>query len=111
MRVICEGVEHHLWSSDSRPAYRGICALRSSKPIPQCTAVTVEGGRLLTEESNVKAGWASYFEHLYQADPPAVELDVRGVTLPIADPQINYDLPSFVETQAAVNHLKWGEAP
>ena len=51
VRGICEGVEHHLWSSDSRPAYRGICALRSSKPIPRCTAVGAEGGRLLTEES------------------------------------------------------------
>ena len=29
---ICEGVEHHLWSSYSRPALRGICALHSSKP-------------------------------------------------------------------------------
>ena len=40
---ICEGVEHHLCSSDSRPAYRGIHALRSSKPIPRCTAVRAEG--------------------------------------------------------------------
>ena len=39
VRGICEGVEHHLWSSDSCPAYRGICALHSSKPIPQWTAV------------------------------------------------------------------------
>ena len=36
---ICEGVEHHLWSSDCRTAYRGIRALRSSKPVPRCTAV------------------------------------------------------------------------
>ena len=36
---------------------------------------------LLTEESEVKAHWAGYFERLYQADPPAVELDVRGVTI------------------------------
>ena len=53
---------------------------------------------LLTEESEVKSRWASYFERLYQADPPAVELDVRGVTIPIADPPINYGPPSFVET-------------
>ena len=66
---------------------------------------------LLTEESEVKACWAGYFEQLYQADPPAVELDVRGVTIPIADPPINCDPPSFVETQAAVNRLKWGKAP
>ena len=55
VRGICEGVEHHLWSGDSRPAYRGICALRSSKPIPRCSAVRAEGGRLLTEESEEKA--------------------------------------------------------
>ena len=60
---------------------------------------------------NNKASWASYFEQLYQADPPDVELDVRGVTIPIADPPINCDPPSFVETQAAVNLLKWGKAP
>ena len=62
-----EGVEHHLWSIDSHPAYRGIRALLSSKPIPRCTAVKVEGGGLLTEESKVKARWAGYFERLYQA--------------------------------------------
>ena len=45
---IYEGVAHHLWSSDSHPAYRGIHALRSSKPVPQCTAVRAEGGGLLT---------------------------------------------------------------
>ena len=55
VRGICEGVEHHLWSSDSHPAYRGIRTLRSSKPIPRCTAVRVEGGGLLPEESEVKA--------------------------------------------------------
>ena len=97
VRGICEGVEHHLWSSESRPANRGIRALRSSKPIPHCTAVREEGGRLLTEESEVKARWAGYFERLYQADPPAVELDVRGVTIPIADPLINCGPPSFVQ--------------
>ena len=83
VRGICEGVENRLWSSDSRPAYRGIHTLCSSKPIPQCTEVRAEGGRLLTEESEVKARWAGYFERLYQADPPAVELDVRGVTLQV----------------------------
>ena len=52
-----------------------------------------------------------YFERLYQADPPHVKLDVRGVTIPIADHPIYCDPPSFVETQAAVNRLKWGKAP
>ena len=79
----------------------------SSKPIPRCTVVRAKGGGLLTEESKVKARWAGYFERLYQADPPAVELDVRGVTIPIADPPISCGPPSFVETQAAVNRLKW----
>ena len=111
MRGICEGVEHHLCSSDSHPASRGISALRSSKPIPRCTAVSAEGGGLVTEESEVKARWAGYFERLYQNDPPAVELDIRGVTIPVADPPINCGPPSFVETQTAVKRLKRGKAP
>ena len=59
-----EGVEHNLWSSDSRPVYRGIHALRSSKPIPRCNAVRAEGGGLLTDSTEVKARWAGYFERL-----------------------------------------------
>ena len=59
----------------------------------------------------MKARWAGHFERLYQADPPAVELDVRGVPIPVADPPIICDPPSFVETQAVVNLLKWGKAP
>ena len=78
----------------------------SSKPILRCTAVRAEGGGILTEESKVKARGAEYIEWLYQADPPAVELDVRGVSIAIADTSINCDPPSFVETQAAVNQLK-----
>ena len=65
----------------------------------------------MTEESDVKARWDGYFEQLHQADPPAVELDVMGVTIPIADPPINCDPPSLVETQAVVKWLKWGQAP
>ena len=65
----------------------------------------------MTEESEVKARWAGYFERLYQADLPTVELDVRGVAIPIADPTINCGPPSFVETRAVVNRLKWGKAP
>ena len=79
-------MEHHLWSSDSCPAFRGIRALRSSKPVTRCTAVGAEGDGLLIEESEVKARWGGYFERLYQVDPPAVGLDVRGVTIPIATP-------------------------
>ena len=50
----------------------------------------------MTEESEVKARWASDFERLYQADPLATELDFRGVTIPIADHPIKCDPPSFV---------------
>ena len=57
----------------------------------------------------MKARWAGYFERLYLADPPGVELDIRGDTIPIADPPINCDPPSLVETQTAVNRLKWGK--
>ena len=71
----------------------------------------MEGDGLLTEESDVKAPWAGYFERLNQANPSAVNFDVRGVTNPIADSPFNCDPPSFVETQAAVNRLKWGKAP
>ena len=80
-------------------------------PTPRCTALTGEGCGLLTEESEVKAHCAGYFERLYQACPPAVELDVKGVTIPIADPPINCGPPLFVETQAVLNLLKWGKAP
>uniref|UniRef100_A0A8C4Q754 Reverse transcriptase domain-containing protein n=1 Tax=Eptatretus burgeri TaxID=7764 RepID=A0A8C4Q754_EPTBU len=96
---------------DSHSAYMGTCALHCSKPILGWTAVRAEGGGLLTEESKVTARWAGYFEQLYQTDPPAVELDVRSVTIPIADPPMNCDSPSFVETQTVVNWLKWSKAP
>ena len=59
----------------------------------------------------MKACWAGYFEQLYQADPPAVELDISGVNIPVADPPINCSPPLFVETQTAVNRLKWDKAP
>ena len=59
----------------------------------------------------MKARWAGYFERLYQTDPPTLELDVRGVTIHIADPPINCGPPSFVETQTAVNRLKSCKAP
>ena len=59
----------------------------------------------------MKTCWAGYFDRLNKADPPAVELDVRSVTIPIDDPPINCGPPSFVETLAAVNRLKWGKVP
>ena len=65
---------------NARAACRGLCALHSSKPVPRCTAVRAEGRGLLTEESEMEARWAGYFEQMYQAVPLAVELDV-GVLL------------------------------
>ena len=65
----------------------------------------------MTEESEVKARWAGYFERLYQADPTAVKVDIRGVTITVSDLPINCGPPLFVETQAAVKRLKWGKAP
>ena len=58
----------------------------------------------------MKAHWIGFFVRLYQAEPPAVELDVRGVTIPLADHPINCEPPLLVETQAAVNQLKGGKA-
>ena len=52
---ICERVKHHLWSSDSRPAYRGIKALGSSKPVSRICSVKASSGKLLTDEFEVKA--------------------------------------------------------
>jgi len=47
----------------------------------------------------VKSRWAGYFERLHQADHRAVEVDARGVNIPIADPSINCESPPlFVET-------------
>ena len=65
----------------------------------------------MTEVSEMTALLAGNFEWLYEADPPAIELDVRGVTIPVAEPPINCDPPSLVETQAAVNRMKWDKAP
>ena len=59
----------------------------------------------------MKARWASCFERLCQADPPAVVLNVRGVPISGADPPINCDPLLFVEAHAVVNQLKWGKAP
>ena len=61
----------------------------------------------MIEESEVKVRCAGYFERLYQADPPAVKIDFRGVTILVAEPPITCDPPSFVERQAVVNPLKW----
>ena len=108
---ICEQVENHLWSSDSKPAYRGISALRGSKPPPGCSTVKAVDGSVLTDGSEVLARWAGYFEELYQADPPAGELNIEGISPPVPDPPISCDPPSLEETRGAVKQLKGGKAP
>ena len=65
----------------------------------------------MTEKSEVKARWAGYFEWLCQADPPTVELDVRGVTIPIAHLQSTVVHLRLWKHRAVVNRLKWGKAP
>ena len=65
----------------------------------------------MAEESEVKARLAGYFVRLYRADPPAVEFNIRGVTIAIAGPPIKCDPPSLVETQVAVKRLKWSKSP
>ena len=52
----------------------------------------------MTEESEVKASLAGYFERLHHAVPPAADLDVKGVTIPVADPPVSCEPLSFVET-------------
>ena len=111
MRGICEEVESHLWSSDPRPAYRGIRALRSSKPPPRCSSVRSADGVTLTEDSEIRARWAGYFEELYSAEPPGREFPWDVEHVQEADPPVNCDPPTLEETRRAVTQLKNGKAP
>ena len=70
VREICETVDSHMWSTDSRPAYRGVPTFRFSRPPPRCSTVKVADGTALTGESEIRARWAGYFEELYRVDPP-----------------------------------------
>ena len=74
VRGVCEIVESHLWSTDSRHAYRGILTLRSSRPSPLCTTEKAADGTTLTGESEIRARWGGYFEELYRVDPPGREI-------------------------------------
>ena len=69
VRRVCERVESHLWSIDSRPAYRRIRTLRSSAPPPRCCIVKAADGTTLTGDSEIRTRWARYFEELYRVDP------------------------------------------
>ena len=106
MRGICEQVEHHLWSSDARPAYRGIQALRSVPSHPRCMSVKADTGEVLSEEDQVRARWADYFERLYKADPPVHQIDISDDSQVSDAPPVNTSLPSLLETRKAVVQLK-----
>ena len=111
VRGLCETVESHLGTCDSRPAYRAIRKLRGTAPTPQCFTVRAADGDILTEESAVRDRWSGYFEGLYRADPPDRELATEGVAVLGAEPPINCDPPTIEETRKAVGRLKDGKAP
>ena len=69
VRGICETVESHLWPTDSRPAYKGIRKLRSTRPPLRCSTVKAADGTTLTGESEIRARWAGNFEKLYPVPP------------------------------------------
>ena len=83
---VCEAMESHLWSTYSRPAYRGIQTLRSSRAPPCCSTVKAADGTALTGESEIRARWARYFEELYRVNPPVVSfpgmLTLSGMQTP-----------------------------
>ena len=87
VRGVCETVESHLWSTDSRPAYRGIRTLRSSRAPPCCSTVKAADGTTLTGESEIRARWAGYFQELYRVDPSVVSfpgmLTLFGMQTPL----------------------------
>jgi len=58
---------------------------------------------------DVKNRWESYFEQLYQAEPPTSRLNITDPPI-VADPPIDCDSPSLAETRDAVKRLKGGKA-
>ena len=68
VRWVCETVENQLWSTDYRPAYRGIRTLRSSRPPHRCSTVKAAHGTAMAAESEIRARCAGYFEELHHAD-------------------------------------------
>ena len=109
VRSVCGRIEGHLQTGDSGAAYEGIRALRSSKSVSGVSSVRSASGELLTEESEVRARWASYFEQLYRADPQATSLEIADPLL-VADPPIDCEPPTLLETRDAVSRLKSGKA-
>ena len=110
VRGICEQVNHHLWTSDSRPAYKGIAALRSSTPKFRTVAIKASDGKDLTDDTETKNRWAEYFEQLLAAVPPARELNTIGIPVAVADPPISCEPPTIAEISMVVDQLKAGKA-
>ena len=83
-----------MWSSDARPAYRGIQALRSVQSHPRFMSVKADTGEVLSEEDQVRACWADYFEQLYKADPPVHQIHISDDPQVLDAPPVNTSVPS-----------------
>lgn len=82
---LCKSVERHLATGASQAAYRAIRRIRNSASVVRCPAVKAADGEILTDESILRARWAGYFEELYKADPPSLEIRMDGVTSLVAE--------------------------
>ena len=111
VQEVCLQVECHLGTADARPAYMALRKLRSGKSSQRDCTVKAADGKILVEESEVKARWAGYFEELFNVDPPSRTLPDEGAAAVVAEPPLCCDPPSLEETQRALDQLKGGKAP
>lgn len=88
-------VECHVLVHDLRSAYQ---ALRKVNSKPSCTGDCYPlSGHIISDQVGVQKCWAEYLEHLYQVDPPIVNMDAGSVEISVLDPPINGDPPSLAE--------------
>ena len=104
-------MESHLWSTDSRPAYRGKRTLRSSRLPPRCFTVKPADVTTLTGESEIWARLSGYFEELYRVVPLDREFlgDIDAVR--DADAPVSCDPVTPEGTRRAVKQVKSVKAP
>ena len=102
-------VEGSLFTSNCGPAYRALKQLRS-RPLQEVEAVRNVDGQLVTDRGELKACWASYFENLLKANPPAAALPCPTTVYPDPIPPISEAGPSLKETRDAIAKLKGGKA-
>ena len=81
VQEVCLQVECHLGTADARPAYMALRKLRSGKSSQRDCTVKAADGKILVEESEVKARWAGYFEELFNVDPPSRTLPDEGAAV------------------------------